>query len=76
MGTRDIVFELVMCDGGFTTLSIIMVFLSRYNTYHDTILITIVQQNINSKKKKTTELPLVIPTIPHPNKSNLHITIK
>ena len=39
---------LVMCDNDFTTLSIIMTILSRYNSY-----ITIVQQIVT-----TTELPL------------------
>ena len=47
----------VMCDNDFTTQLIILI-LSRYNSY------TIVQQIV-----KTTELPLLMPTIPHPNKS-------
>ena len=41
-------YILVMCDNDFTSLSIIMIILSRYDSYHDGY----------NKIVKTTELPL------------------
>ena len=41
-----------MCDNDFTTLSIIMMILSRYNNYHD-----------STTNGKNTELPFLMPTI-------------
>ena len=48
--------EIVMCDNDFTTLSIIMMILSRYDNYHD-----------STTNGKITEPLFLMPTILHPN---------
>ena len=37
IGVSDRYNDIVMCDNDFTSLSIIMIILSRYNSYHDSI---------------------------------------